>query len=424
MRMKILLLTQWFQPEPVFKGLPFAKALRDRGHEVEVLTGFPNYPGGKLYPGYRVRPWQSEVMEEIRVHRVALYPSHNKSALRRMVNYLSFGLSSATIGPFLVRRPDVVYVYNLVTLGLAALLLKLSWGCPVVYDIQDLWPDSVAGSGMLDHHFLLQTLNHCCQIVYRHASHLVTLSPGMKDELVRRGIPEERISVIYNWCDEAFLRPQERDPELAARLGLKDGFVVMFAGTMGVMQGLNAVLDAARLLLESHSEIMFVFVGGGVERNRLRQKAAERDLTNVMFLERQPPEVMGTILALADVLLVHLKDTPLFRITLPSKIQAYMASGKPVLLGVGGDAADIIHAAAAGEVVEPENPNAIAQGVLKLYGLSAAEREQMGHNAREYYQRFMSLKSGIRSFEGIFQQLGMSSQSLNECGHRHPPCSR
>ena len=156
--MRILFLTQWFQPEPSIKGLPFAKALRDRGHEVEVLTGFPNYPGGKVYPGYRVRLWQSEIMEGIRVHRVALYPSHDKSALRRMGNYLSFALTSATIGPFLVRRPDVVYVYNLVTLGLTSRLLQLIYGCPVVYDIQDLWPDSVSGSGMLDHHSSLTDL--------------------------------------------------------------------------------------------------------------------------------------------------------------------------------------------------------------------------------------------------------------------------
>jgi hypothetical protein len=159
--MKILLLTQWFQPEPFFKGLSFAKALKSRGHDVEVLTGFPNYPGGKLYPGYRVRLWQRESVDGIRVNRVALYPSHDRSGLKRMLNYLSFGLSAALIGPLLVQKPDVIYVYNLVTLGPAAYLLRFFYGCPVVYDVQDIWPDSVVDLHEMPPVRLLCSFLHC-----------------------------------------------------------------------------------------------------------------------------------------------------------------------------------------------------------------------------------------------------------------------
>ena len=214
--------------------------------------------------------------------------------------------------------------------------------------------------------------------------------------------------MVYNWCDEDHLRPLQRNAELAAKLGLAGSFVVMFAGTMGVMQGLDSVLTAAELLSKKHSAIKFVLVGGGVERDRLRHAATERHLTNVTFLERQPPEAMGAILALADVLLVHLKDTPLFRMTLPSKLQACMAVGKPILLGMRGDAAKIIETSGAGEVVEPENPSAIAQAVLKLASLSEAEKKRMGLKGRAYYQQVMSMRSGVLAFEEIFTRLAES----------------
>ena len=179
----------------------------------------------------------------------------------------------------------------------------------------------------------------------------------------------------------------------------------MFAGTIGVMQGLDSVLDSAECLLKGQPRIKFVFVGGGVAHDQLMQTAAERNLTNVIFLERQPIEAMAAILALADVLLVHLKDTPLFRMTIPSKLQAYIAVGKPILMGVKGDAAKIIQASDAGEVVEPENPVSIAQGVLKLFGLSDTARKRLGMNAREFYQKCMSMPSGIQSLEDIFRRV-------------------
>ena len=164
--MRILILSQFFDPEPIVKGLPFARELSRRGHAVEVLTGFPNYPGGKLYPGYRLRPWQREVLDGIPVHRVALYPSHDGSAVRRTANYASFALSAAVAGPFLVRKPDVVYVYHPpATVGLPALVFRALRGCPVVYDVQDLWPDSVASSRMVGSPWIIKALDRWCRLV-------------------------------------------------------------------------------------------------------------------------------------------------------------------------------------------------------------------------------------------------------------------
>ncbi|MHB0856562.1 MAG: glycosyltransferase family 4 protein [Anaerolineae bacterium] len=403
--MRILILSQWFDPEPTFKGLVFARELARRGHQVEVLTGFPNYPGGKLYPGYRVRPWQHEVMDDIPVHRVALYPSHDRSGLRRMLNYSSFGLSATLLGPFLTQRPDVVYVYNLVTLGLAAWLQRIFRGAHIVYDVQDLWPDSVASSGMLNHAGLLALLERCCNGVYRAASHLVTYAPGIRETLCRRGVPPDKVSLIYNWCDEQVFFPRPRDERLAATLGLAGTFNVLFAGTMGVMQALDTLLDAAALLQSTHPAVRFVLVGGGVERDRLQRSAAARGLENVVFLPRQPMAAMGPILALADALLVHLKDDPLFAMTIPSKTQAYLASGIPLIMGVRGDAADLVRRSGGGLLCEPENPHSLAAAVERLCGMDAGERQAMGRAGRAFYQRELSLRAGVDQFEEVFARL-------------------
>ncbi|WP_207680466.1 glycosyltransferase family 4 protein [Desulfonema magnum] len=403
--MRILLLSQWCQPEPFFKGVPFAKALKARGHDVEILTGFPNYPGGKIYPGYRIRLFQREVIDSIPVNRVALYPSHNHSGFHRILNYMSFALSAAAIGPLLVKKPDVIYAYNLITLEWAAWILKKWHRCPVVFDIQDMWPDSVTDSGMMQKSALLRVLNAWCKSVYRRATHLTTLSPGFKNELVKRGIPKNNISVIYNWCDEANINESTSVPPETNNLMKDNAFIVMFAGTMGVMQGLDAILDAAERLLKIEPKIKFVFVGGGIECERIKKSAIDRSLENVTFLERQPPERIKAILQMADVLLVHLRDTALFKITIPSKVQAYMAAGKPILLGAIGDSANIVRKSEAGVVVTPENPKSIANGILKLYRMTENERKRMGLKGLQYYKEKLSMDAGVQKFEKIFYKL-------------------
>jgi colanic acid biosynthesis glycosyl transferase WcaI len=400
--MRILLLSQWFQPEPAFKGLPLAKALQDRGHNVEVLTGFPNYPGGRVYPGYRIGLWQREIMDNIRVNRVALYPSHDKSGLRRSINYLSFGLSSAIVGNFLINRPDVVYAFNLVTLGLATNLIKVRFRCPIIYDIQDLWPDSVAYSKMLRSRYLLGLLDRLSIYTYDSSTHLIALSPGMKDKIIRRGVDESRVTVIYNWCDEEHMKPMPRDESLAANYGLNGHFVVMFAGTMGVMQGLDVLLEAAELVMEESPDIRFVLVGGGIEFEPLKRIAASKKLSNVVFIGKQAAEKMAAILGLADVMVVHLKDSPVFEIAIPSKIQAYLAVGKPIIAGIRGDAETIIRESGAGKVVAPEHPRAISDAVLEFFRMPPEERKKMGKRGLEYYKSRMSLKAGVDSIEKIF----------------------
>lgn len=397
--MRILILSQWFQPEPTTKGLPFAQALAARGHTVEVLTGFPNYPGGKLYPGYRVRLWQRELLDGVRVNRVALYPSHDESGLRRMLNYLSFALSSLLIGPWLVRKPDVIYVYNLVSLGPAAFLLRRLFGAKVILDVQDLWPESVINSGMLRNDVLLRLLTGICTWVYCHADWLTVLSPGFKRALMERGVAEDKIEVIYNWCNETAQKPAPYDAALAQEIGFEGRFNVLFAGTMGIVQGLDTLLDTARICREQVPEVQFVLMGSGVDRARLEARAAEMNLTNVLFLPRQAPETMGRFYALADALLVHLKNDPLFRITIPSKTQAYLYMGKPIIMAVEGDAADLVKQAGAGLLCQPQDPTALAETVMKLAAMPAAERERLGRAGARFYAENLSMNAGVARFE-------------------------
>ncbi len=403
--MRILLLSQWFDPEPTFKGLLFAKTLAARGHEVEVLTGFPNYPGGKLYPGYAVRPWQRTVMDGIVVNRVALYPSHDKNHVKRAANYASFALSAATLGPLLVKAPDVIYTYHPpATIGLAAAALRARFGAPIIYDIQDMWPDTLASLGIIKHPLLTSAIDAGMKGIYALAEQIVVLSPGFKKLLVERGVPDAKVSVIYNWTFEAGAAAA-RDENLERELGLAGRFNVVFAGTMGMAQGLDTALEVAPLLAQRAPHAQLVFIGGGVERQRLEEHAKQRGLRNVRFLPRVDPSQMGPILAAADATLVHLIDKPLFRITIPSKIQSYMLARRPLLCGVRGDAAAVVQEADCGVVFEPQNPLAMLEATMRLIDLPAKEREAMGQRGHDFYQRRMSLEAGVVAFEKLFERI-------------------
>jgi len=344
------------------------------------------------------------VMEGIPAVRVPLYPSHDASVVRRITNYTTFALSAATIGAAAVKPADVMYVYHPpATVALPAIMIRGMRRIPFVYDIQDLWPDTLNATGMMSNRFLLGLVDRWCRMVYRAASKIVVLSPGFKDMLVQRSVPEEKIEVIYNWCDEGQIPKTPKNKSLAKELGFSGRFNVLFAGTMGKAQALEAVLDAAGRISGRIPEVQFVFIGGGIEVDRLKRIAREKQLDNVLFLPRRPVSEIGEVLSLADVLLVHLKDDPLFRITIPSKIQAYLSVGRPILVGVRGDAADLVRAAGAGVDCQPENPESILEAVENLYRMPRARLDEMGNNGHRYYRKELSLSTGVSRFEEVFQ---------------------
>jgi colanic acid biosynthesis glycosyl transferase WcaI len=375
---KILILTQWYPPEPANLLQELAQTLLTGGHDVTVLTGFPNYPSGTLYPGYRVRWRQREVLAGVPVVRVPLYPEHSRSGAGRMLNYVSFSLSSALLGPWLLKRPDVIFVYHPpLTIGLPATLLSRLWHVPFVLQIQDMWPETLSATGMLNSPRILRWVGQFARWVYARANSILVISPGFRRNLLDKGVPADKVHFISNWVDTAMYHPAEPEPELAAELGLVGRFNIMFAGNIGEAQGLETVLEAADLLRDLH-DIQFVIVGDGIALARLQQAAQARDLTNVRFLGRYPAHAMTRLYALADVLLVHLKDDPLFRITIPHKTLAYLATGKPILAAVSGDVAELVTGEGVGVTCSPSDPAALAETVRGLYDLAPDERRRMG----------------------------------------------
>lgn len=410
MAIRVLLLTQWFDPEPTFKGMVFARELVRQGFEVEVLTGFPNYPGGKVYPGYRIKLLQREVIDGVQVTRVPLYPNHDQSAIKRMLNYVSFAASSLVYGLLMARRADVIYAYHPpLTVGVTASLIRLFRRIPVVYDIQDMWPDTLRATGMLNNARALNVVEAVCQWVYRRVDHIVVLSPGFKRLLMQRGVPETKINLIYNWADEVALAAPQG--QLPANFPSAEQFRIVFAGNMGKAQALDAVLDAAALLQTRGSRVCFVMLGGGVEVNRLKQRTVDLKLHNVLFLPPVPMAEVGTLLHAADALLVHLRKDPLFEITIPSKTQAYMAVGRPLLMAVDGDAADLVLLSEGGVVAESENAKALADAAEGLAALPSPQLLAMGLQARRYYQDNLALSVGVGEFGEIFKQLTSQAQS-------------
>jgi glycosyltransferase involved in cell wall biosynthesis len=400
-RLRVLILTQWFQPEPAFKGLPFAKELQRLGHDVEVVTGFPNYPGGKIYPGYRIRLWTKEIMDDVPVLRVALYPSHDSSALGRILNYVSFAVT-ATFGLLSRRRPDIVYVYHPPgTAALPAVMLSMLRRVPFVVDVQDLWPDTLAATGMMNKPGILRLIGAWMNFVHRRAAAIVVLSPGFKERITGRGVPEHKVHVIPNWAPE---EGEDGAPPLVSRKPTSR-FTVVFAGTMGLAQGLDTVIDAALLLRERAPNVQITMVGGGLEVDRLRSRVETLGADNVRFMPRRPPSEMSELFATADALLVHLRDDPLFAITIPSKTQAYLRAGKPLLIGVKGDAAALVEEAGAGMAFEPENASSLAAAVMRLASLPEQDRANMGAAGRRFYDERLSRKVGVAAFNRLFGQL-------------------
>lgn len=403
MSRRILFLTQWFEPEPAFKGLKFVQALAAQGYIVEVATGFPNYPTGRLYPGYRLRPYQREVMEGIVVHRLWLAPNHDGSSLRRMTNYLSFFASALAFCLGRGRRFDLIYVYHPpITVGLAAGLAGVFTGTPFLLDVQDLWPDSVTASGMPATRSLGRLLQPVCQYVYRRAALVVGQARGMTQRLVERGVPESKAITIFNWADETNARA--RPDYDATWLEFTGRFNVVYGGNIGQAQGLETLVRAADLASRAEARIQLTIVGEGAEREEIADLIAKLGATDVKLRKGVPASDIGSIFAAADVLVMHLKPAPLFEVTVPSKTQFYLAVGKPVLAGVAGEAAAIIAEAKCGVVVPPGDVKAMASAMVNLARKPLASLDAMSRNARATYEKCYSFERGMIATQAAVEQ--------------------
>jgi glycosyltransferase involved in cell wall biosynthesis len=400
--LRIAYLTQWFEPEPnIVKGVAFVRALQAAGHEVTVITGFPNYPDGRIYPGYRLRALFRETLDGVSIVRLPLYPSHDRSSVRRSLNYLSFFLSAFAYLVLRGRRFDLAYVYHPpITVGLAAALAGRVRPLPFVLDVQDLWPDTLAATGMRGAAQLAAALGWCCRLVYRRSSAIIAQSEGMKRALVERGVPEAKISVVRNWADAEFreIPPPSPAPET---------FTLVYGGNLGRAQQLECVLEAAARLGD-RPDIQIHLFGSGIDEDDLRAQARRQQLGNVHFRGRVSQDRMIRAFAEAGALLLHLGDDPLFAITIPSKTQFYLAMGRPIVAAVNGETGDILRQSGAAIVVAPRDPDALAEAIRELADLSADERERLGKNGADYYRCNLSFGRSrdrtIAVLEGTYQK--------------------
>ena len=405
--LRILILTQYYTPEPPFRPAELASSLKRRGHDVTVITAIPSYPYGRFYEGYKLRLWQWETIDGVRVLRLPVYPDHSHSSLRRALYFMSLAASVSVLGPLLVRCADVMYVYNDPNLGIPSFLLKYLRRIPFVYEVADIWPESLSATGMVNSGRLLAVVKGLVQFTCRQASVVTVVSPGFKTNLTQKGIQSDKIRFIPNWADEAIYRPVEGDPALAAETGLVGRFNVLYAGNMGFAQALHAVVQAAELT-QDLPQVQFVFVGDGVEKPALEALVKQKNLANVRFLDRQPPLRMPYLYALADVLLAHLKRDPLFDITIPSKTLPYLACGRPILMAVAGDAADVARQAGAGLICEPENPQAIADAIRQFYTMSPQERACFGNAGRKAFLEQYAQEVLLEKWEQLLYEVASS----------------
>jgi glycosyltransferase involved in cell wall biosynthesis len=399
--MRILFLTQWFEPEPAHKGLSFAKALKERGHELEVVTGFPNYPTGRLYPGYRIRMYRREVMDEIVVHRLPLYPSHNHSSLARSINYVSFFLSAMVYCAFRARQFDVIYAYPPIPAWLGAVIAGWLARKPCVIDVQDLWPDSVVRSKMPGTRKMESILHVLCNFVYRRAARIICQSNGIRQRLMERGVPAGKIEVIYNWADEA--AAQAGGSCDVTQYGFEGRFNVVYGGNLGRVQGLDTLVRAAHRARSQAPQLQLLLIGDGVEGDNLRSLVHELGAENVKIAPGIARNLIGDVFAAADVLVLHLWDDPLFEITVPSKTQFYLAMGKPIIAGVKGEAAEIVSRAGAGITVTPEDVNAMADAMVQMTNASRESLAAMGQRGREAYWANFSFATAVAATESVLE---------------------
>jgi len=399
---RVQLITQLFDPENAIKGLSFVKELASYGYDVEVVTTFPSYPGGEIYPGYRMRLFQVEDVEGVRVVRLPSYISHGRSAVGRLISYTSFSFSAFIYCLLFSRRPDVIYSYYPPMMGgVASALLSIIRRRPFIYDVQDLWPEALVATGMLKSERIIRCLDFIINWIYRRASAIVVLSDGYKKTLISKGVPESKIHRVYNWCDESRIQIHS-----GSYSDTKEYFDIAYAGNMGPAQALKYILNAAKVLQnEGNNKIRFTLIGDGIECNDLKQKAAFLGLNNVLFKGRVLPELVGAELQAADALLVHLADEPVFSITIPSKTQAYLAMGKPILMAVAGESAEIIEKARAGIVSPPCAPEEIARIALAMSKSSPSQLISFGERAKDFYINNMSQRNGVEKISFLIGML-------------------
>lgn len=383
--MRILIITQYFWPE-TFRINDLSVDLVKAGHQVTVLTGIPNYPNGSYFNGYGILKKRHENYHGVKVIRVPLVPRGKGGKLNLILNYFSFAFSSMLLGPLVCRdKADVIFVYepSPITVGLPAIVFKKIKRAPMMFWVQDLWPESLSATGSIHSEKILAWVRKLAKFIYLRCDQVLVQSKAFIPSILKLGIPAEKIAYFPNAAEDLYgIVEQHKE-----KTDLPHGFRLVYTGNIGVSQSFQTILDAATLL-QNEKNIHWMIVGDGRQKEWLAAQIAERNLSDTIHLVGQKPlEEMPYYYGLADALLVSLKKDPVFSLTIPSKVQSYLASGKPIVATLDGEAANIIQESGAGYVGAAEDAKALAENVLAMYQLSIAERQEMGQHGRRYFEK-------------------------------------
>jgi glycosyltransferase involved in cell wall biosynthesis len=379
------------------------------GHEVTVLTGFPNHPDGVVRPEYRERFWRGFCREDfhgVKVFRTFLLPFPNRKPHERILNYTSFCMSAATAASF-VERPHVVIATSpQLLVGLSGWWASRIHKVPFVLEVRDLWPESLVGTGVGNEMSLMyRSIGRAASFLYRRANSIVVVTPSFRDHLTREwNVSPEKIAVVQNGVETALFSPQESGRQIRDQLGAEGKFVVSYIGTLGLAHGLDTLVAAAERLQRIAPQVLFMLVGEGADRERILSLAQSKQLTNLVFIPQQPRERIPSCISASDACVVMLKDKEVFETVIPTKMLEFMSCARPVILGVRGQAKRVLEAAAGGICIEPDNPDALCSAIVRLQELPAL-REDMGRGGRNYIVRELSRERTAQEYLTVLQQV-------------------
>lgn len=399
--MHILVVTQYFWPEH-FRINDLVLGLKERGHMVTVLTGKPNYPKGKFYRGYSFFNKSIDSWNEIKIYRSPLVSRGNGGGVRLILNYLSFAFFSTYTLLKIKERPDVIFVYepSPVTVGVPAVMAKWKFKVPVYFWVQDLWPDSIASAGNIRNPIVLSLIDKVTKWIYKNSEKVLIQSRGFKNRLLSQDVHQSKIVYFPNWT-ENYYKPVEKSKLYSQYFEGKINLI--FAGNIGESQGFDTLLEAASIVYKDNPTVNWVIIGDGRMKNFVQQQVNERGLGRVFKLIGSfAPEEMPSFFSYADALIVSLKKDPLFKITVPSKIQSYMACGKPIITSLDGEGSNLVEEAEAGMISEAGNPKDLARVINSFIKLNPLQKEQMGINALRYYKEKFDRNMLMNNLIAIF----------------------
>jgi len=396
---------------PAARASELAHHWAQAGHDVSVLTGFPNHPTGVVPAEWRSRLRRliyNEKIGQVNVFRTWLWPLPNRKAHERMRNYASFCISAVLRG-LALPRPDVIVATSpQLLVAVSGWWLAFARQVPFVFEVRDLWPESLTAVGMGNENSLLHHgLAAVARFLYERSNHIVVVTPAFKQHLIQRWrVPEERISVVENGVEADLFAPQPPAANRALRqqLGAEGKFLVCYAGTMGMAHGLETLLEAAAQLQVQNPKVMLLLVGEGAEKERIKSRAQDQGLENVHFLDQQPREKIPAFISASDVCLVLLKKTDVFKTVIPTKMLEFMSCSRPVIVGVDGQARQIVEESGGGIVVEPENAAELAQAINQL-ATNPVHTAALGQRGREHILRHFSRRQTAEKYIHVLESL-------------------